>query len=244
MECHECGTTILARASFCHECGTPAKRRKRKRRSESEQPNSERSARRERRSRADDGDFEDREFEDGAQTRWDWARRQIKSSGTGDQENYLWSGTFSYKGMANQFLAAVAATIILPIAVTLSGARPTLVNWSFIILGLVWVALLVNLVIRKLDVHYELTNQRLIHKYGILRRTVNRIEVIDIDDILFEQGIVERLLGAGTIEIISSDKTDPTIELQGIDEVFEVAELIDEARRAERIRRGVHIESV
>ena len=107
-----------------------------------------------------------------------------------------------------------------------------------------WLGLGAMVVFQKLDVHYELTNQRLVHKVGILRRITNRIEVIDIDDVTFEQGIIERLLGVGSIAIFSSDRTDPSILMSGIDEVFEVAELIDEARRAERVRRGIHIEAV
>ena len=38
---------------------------------------------------------------------------------------------------------------------------------------------------RKMGVYYELTTQRFIHKAGILKRTSDRLEVIDIDDVTF-----------------------------------------------------------
>ena len=97
---------------------------------------------------------------------------------------------------------------------------------------------------RRLSVKYRLTNQRLFHEAGILRRVTDRIEIIDVDDVTVEQGIVERMLGVGTIRVTSSDRTSPELHMPGIDHVKEVADTIDQARRAERQRRGLFIESV
>jgi hypothetical protein len=52
------------------------------------------------------------------------------------------------------------------------------------------------------------------------------------------------VLGVGTIRITSSDRTHPQLVLRGIESVREVSGLIDSARRKERVRRGLHIESV
>ena len=90
---------------------------------------------------------------------------------------------------------------------------------------------------------YRLTNQRLIHERGLLSRQTNRIDVIDIDDVSFEQGMTDRMLGVGTIKISSTDHNEPILVLQGIDGVRAVADQIDQARRHERLRRGMHIET-
>jgi len=97
---------------------------------------------------------------------------------------------------------------------------------------------------RKLGVHYELTSQRFIHKAGILSRRTDRIELIDIDDVSYVQGIVQRMLGIGSIKITSSDRSHPELSMLGIDGVERVADMIDDARRAERRRRGLHIEAI
>jgi hypothetical protein len=89
-----------------------------------------------------------------------------------------------------------------------------------------------------------LTTQRFIHESGILRRVNNRIEVLDIDDITFEQGLFERLTGVGTIRIMSHDRSDPDLVLRGIQNVPAVAKLMDDARLAERRRRGLHVEQI
>jgi hypothetical protein len=77
-----------------------------------------------------------------------------------------------------------------------------------------------------------------------LWRETDRIEAIDIDDVSFSQGPVERMLGVGSIRILSSDQSHPTMDLPGIENVRAVASLIDEVRRQERRKRGLYVESV
>jgi uncharacterized membrane protein YdbT with pleckstrin-like domain len=97
---------------------------------------------------------------------------------------------------------------------------------------------------RKLTVKYQLTTQRFIHEKGLLKRVTDRIEVIDIDDVSVEQRLIERMVGVGTIKLISSDRSHPVLMLRGIEKVREVAATIDDLRRKERRRRGLHIESI
>ena len=108
----------------------------------------------------------------------------------------------------------------------------------------VWLYLIGLLVYRKLSVRYELTTERFIHEVGILRRVTDRIEVIDIDDVNYTQGIIERMVGVGTIKISSSDRSHPELTMRGIDDVKRIADEIDDVRRAERRRRGLHIEAI
>ncbi|MBI3838120.1 MAG: hypothetical protein HY288_09325 [Planctomycetia bacterium] len=48
----------------------------------------------------------------------------------------------------------------------------------------------------------------------------------------------------GRIEIRSSDQSNPNFWVEGVENVEEVAKMMDRARRAERIRRGVSVESL
>jgi hypothetical protein len=43
------------------------------------------------------------------------------------------------------------------------------------------------------------------------------------------------------VTLLSSDKSDPELVLRGITPVAEVADKIDDVRRKERRRRGLHI---
>jgi hypothetical protein len=82
----------------------------------------------------------------------------------------------------------------------------------------------------------------LILERGLVSRTTDRIDIIDIDDITVEQGPAGRLLGVGTILVLSSDKTHDKLRMEGIDNVNHVADLMDNARRAIQRRRGMRID--
>ena len=160
------------------------------------------------------------------------------------EETILWQGSFSAKGLIHSWLLALLLTIVMPVGgVYVDAGR---IEWTVIaaIVALIWLGLLTLLGFQKLNVHYELTDQRLIHRSGILLRRTNRIELIDMDDVSHEQGLIERFFDVGNIEITSSDRSHPVIELPGINHVEQVAMLIDDARRRERMRRGIHIEQI
>jgi uncharacterized membrane protein YdbT with pleckstrin-like domain len=108
---------------------------------------------------------------------------------------------------------------------------------------LVWVGLALLYFYRRMTVHYRLTTYRFFHETGLLSRVGNRVEVIDIDDVTVSQGVIERMFGIGTLRISSSDTTHPELTLPGIDDARRVADLIDGARRAERQRRGLHLDA-
>ena len=160
-----------------------------------------------------------------------------------DQEELLWEGGYSPKAMFLSWIAAAVATLALIVGIVFTMAIPVVpfVLGGLIVLAWVWPAC--ALLYRRLGIGYKLTSQRFIHERGILSRSTDRIEVIDIDDVGFRQTLVDRMVGVGTITIESGDHTHPELVLRGIDDVKRVYDLIDSARRKERVRRGIHIAS-
>ncbi|WP_146578616.1 PH domain-containing protein [Neorhodopirellula pilleata] len=159
-----------------------------------------------------------------------------------DPEETLWSGGYSPKAMVGWWVTLAIISIGLIVIALLRSELPFGV--ALIIIAVLWVLVLANYARMRLGFHYELTSQRFIHKTGILTRRSDRIEVIDIDDVSYEQGPIQRIFGVGKINITSSDRSDPELHLLGIDKVSEVAGLIDDVRRSERRRRSLHIESI
>jgi membrane protein YdbS with pleckstrin-like domain len=167
-----------------------------------------------------------------------------RQSGGDDDEVGLWEGDYSPKAMMGTWIAVgliTIAAIVAGILFNMSGMA-----WAITagVIAALWLGTFLVLWYKQFSVHYELTNQRLVHKKGLLSRVTDRIEVIDMDDITFTQGVIERMLGVGKIVITSSDRTHPEIVLPGIDNVEQVSKLMDDARRKERRRRGLHIEAV
>jgi membrane protein YdbS with pleckstrin-like domain len=160
-------------------------------------------------------------------------------------ERSLWKGGYSAKAMYGTWLGAGVLTIAGIIALVLLGNQVAGLQMAGAgAIVLVWVVVLSVYLYRRFSVHYELTTQRFLHQHGILVRRTDRIEVIDIDDVAFTQGIVQRMLGVGTIHITSSDRSHPELHLSGIDQVGVVSNMLDDVRRDERRRRSLHIESV
>jgi membrane protein YdbS with pleckstrin-like domain len=163
----------------------------------------------------------------------------------GEAEQPLWEGSYSPKAMIGSWIGAGVATVIALICGVLFLPAAALA-WPILIgvVAIMWIALVLTYLYRKFSVGYALTTQRFIHQRGLLWRTTDRVELIDIDDIAVTQGPVERMLDCGTIRVTSSDKTHPELLMPGIDAVRQVASVIDDERRKERRRRGVHIEAV
>jgi len=164
--------------------------------------------------------------------------------GDDDPERLLWQGGYSPKAMIGSWIAAAAITVVLLVAGFMLGGFPY--KWMLLLglIALMWCWLGARLGFQLLNVRYRLTTQRFVHERGILRRVTDRIEVIDMDDISFSQGLIERLVGVGTVNVLSSDSSHPEIHLAGIDGVRKVAQMMDDARRKERLRRGLHIEAI
>src|SRR5260221_1034818 len=158
-------------------------------------------------------------------------------------EQELWRGAYSYKAMLGAAIGAGIATLIGLILLIWVG-RFEAVRW--IILGAIavmWLYLALSAMRRRIGIRYRLTNQRFFIDTGIFRRVTDRIEVIDINDMEFEQDFFERMFGVGSIKLSATDHSVPKVTLDGIEHVEEVFNLIDQARRAERNRRGLYIEA-
>lgn len=180
--------------------------------------------------------------EDGPRGKFSNAVAGIDREDTAEEE--LWQGKFSSRAMFGPWIGASVYTLGLLTFAAFRGFSGT--AWGIVaaMIVVIWVALYIRLLYRQLSEHYYLSNRRFIHERGLLWRESDRIEAIDIDDVSFQQGPIERMLGVGTVQIRSSDNSHPLITLPGIEKVREVAEMIDEVRRQERLKRGLHIEAV
>lgn len=173
-------------------------------------------------------------------------RNEVASKQAGlddfEAEEKLWSGGYSPKAMIGTWILMGVISIVLLVLPFVVPQFPFLVALGLIVV--MWIAGGIRYASRRLGVHYEMTSQRFIHQIGILTRKTDRIEVIDIDDVSFSQGPIERVFGVGSIQLTSSDRTHPILAMKGIDEVRDVAGLIDDVRRKERRSRSLHIEAI
>ena len=86
---------------------------------------------------------------------------------------------------------------------------------------------------------YILTDHRLILKKGLVGKKEDQIDLARIKDVRVKQGIKERAMGIGSIEIISADSSSPNMVMEGIKGPNEVKDLLWKAVRKEKLGRGI-----
>ena len=88
-------------------------------------------------------------------------------------------------------------------------------------------------------VRYELTQERIRVRSGVFTRHLEEIEIYRVKDTELSIPLWQRLVGIGTLRVISSDHTNPNLPLRGIADPESVRERIRAACEAVRRARGV-----
>ena len=86
---------------------------------------------------------------------------------------------------------------------------------------------------------YQLTADRLVCQQGVFHRTLDEVELYRIKDYTIIAPLLYRWLGIADLVLVTSDKTHPTLVLQGITDAYLVKELIRKQVEELRIQKGV-----
>ena len=81
---------------------------------------------------------------------------------------------------------------------------------------------------------YILTDSKLITKTGLLNLKEDEIELYRVYDMSLELPLGQRIVGCGTIKLLSKDSDTPAKELKSVKKPREAKRLIDDAVRLER----------
>ena len=117
-------------------------------------------------------------------------------------------------------------------------------GWLTILSCAIGVGLVVIAVrwLRNLAASYEITDQRLIVKRGLVMKSIDEIELYRIKDVRVDYSLVNQITDIGTITITSSDRTTGNAQfvLRDIPAARERREglrkLVDRARRLRGVR--------
>lgn len=86
---------------------------------------------------------------------------------------------------------------------------------------------------------FVLTSQRLRMEEGILSRRFDDIELYRVKDITLSQPFIQRMVGLGSIRLLTSDASHPTLTLPAIADPMEVRDVIRQQVEHMRRERGV-----
>ena len=107
-----------------------------------------------------------------------------------------------------------------------------------------WLALVVRIARALFGHYYRLTTRRLFVTTGLFRQRRDMLELLRVKDVFTRQTWVERMLGVGTVVVLSSDDALPTFYLTGVSDPKKLQDLVWHYARAERDRRSVKVEEV
>lgn len=122
-------------------------------------------------------------------------------------------------------------------------SRLGLVIWGVLLIPVFGIGLLFLLRAWYLvaSTRYRLTSQRLFVQRGVIAKALEEVELFRVKDVTLTQGILDRLLGTGTVVVLSTDDSAPRLEIQGVLNPLDAKEKIRTAFRAARQREGVRM---
>jgi membrane protein YdbS with pleckstrin-like domain len=111
------------------------------------------------------------------------------------------------------------------------------VVWAVVVVGIVWWVLRPAIIWATAS--YTFTDRRLITRSGVLVRRGHDMPLARISDIAYEFGLVDRMLGCGTL-LISDASTHGTIKLHDIPRVEETQRKVNQMLQQIHDRSGGH----
>jgi uncharacterized membrane protein YdbT with pleckstrin-like domain len=104
-----------------------------------------------------------------------------------------------------------------------------LVRFGWIAAAILAVVQLIAFLVTWIRLHstkYTVTTQRVLIEQGVFSKTVDEIDLRYVEDSAFTQSLIDRILGIGSVTILSSDKTTPRYVLRSIKDPRGVREII------------------
>jgi membrane protein YdbS with pleckstrin-like domain len=159
-------------------------------------------------------------------------------------EKEVWSGRPAWRASYGAWFLWAILSLAAIYGAHRAGADATVDKVLWILIGVAALWLLVRQAMISLGVHYRLTTQRLFIQRGMLSRVTDQMELVRVDDVRVRQGIIDRLVNTGDIEVIGSDKTNEDTQLHNISAPNDVAEELRKNVRAVRARGTLFVENV
>jgi membrane protein YdbS with pleckstrin-like domain len=92
-------------------------------------------------------------------------------------------------------------------------------------------------------IYYEVSADRIEWSRGILDRRVDNVDMFRVVDLKMRRSLLDCILGVGTIELITTDKTDPEFAFEKISDCRYLYDIIKKASLAADRKTGVvHLE--
>lgn len=169
---------------------------------------------------------------------------------SGSAERVIYEGPGSQWANVGRFMKCVLLAAFGITAICVSAnikiddeVRPWISRGGYVIVALaVLLALRAWWSVRYLV--YRVTTDRVELERGLLSKRLDNLDLFRVTDVQLRIGIAERLVGVGSIVLISTDKTTPQLVIAGVPGARQIYEnLKRESLRADKRRGVLHMET-
>lgn len=134
--------------------------------------------------------------------------------------------------------------IALPIAAALrhwdeNAIHRRLPWWLFLAVAVVGLLMFLIPWLKVKSVRYRISNYRIDFQRGLIGRRIDTMEMWHIEDVSFYQSILDRILGVGSITVLSHDDTNPKLVLRGLPNPRSLFDSVKQRIIAVKRQRGV-----
>jgi uncharacterized membrane protein YdbT with pleckstrin-like domain len=146
-------------------------------------------------------------------------------------ERELYEGRPSWRALLSFYLLGVGvAVLVLVILGLLADSWGTAVVIAAVIAGLT----LVIGYLRRVSTKYLITTQRLRISRGIVSKKVQETRLERVQNVNYQQGVIDRLLGVGTVDFDTAGTDDSEFRFEWVNEPEQVVRAVDRASEEAR----------
>lgn len=149
-------------------------------------------------------------------------------------EQVLYDGHPSWRAILDFYFKGILATAAIALIVAFvtglgdGGPESGLVT----IIALVGVALTILIgFVKRIATNYTITDRRLHIKRGIVSRTIQETRLERVQNVNYNQGVIQRLLQVGDVDFDTAAGDDYNFVFAGVADPADVVHMVDEATR-------------
>jgi membrane protein YdbS with pleckstrin-like domain len=140
------------------------------------------------------------------------------------------------KGVLWELLGLALIATPMVIAFTFHKHLPAGLFAALVVAGLLLVCIPP---LRALTIRFRITNYRIDYERGVLGKDIDTLELWHVEDIQFNQSILDRILAIGTIKVMSHDQTTPVLVMHSLPHSRHLFDQLKQRIIAVKRQRGV-----
>jgi membrane protein YdbS with pleckstrin-like domain len=159
-----------------------------------------------------------------------------------DREQIYYQGSPMLRGdLARGWIWVILglAIIAVPLLLKFVWNKDLFAGWMFAATTALGVIFILIPWIKAKMVAYKITNYRIDLERGLLSKRLDTLELWHVEDIRMNQSFLDRILGVGTVTVISHDDTTPQLSMRGIPHPRPLYETLKQRVIAVKRQRGV-----